>query len=347
MQNTTASTVSSVLARLLPCWLMLFAHAQSVVVPQTNASVLGTSQLNTIVRDAGEPRTYQYGIAAAELATVPIGATITGVSLRFSATSSNPASWPPAPITWPVYAIFAGPSRPFAQWGTTPLQNFAGLPQLVRSGPLTLGVDTYVNPWVPGQPNPWGAFFFDFETPYIYQGGDLALVFSHPGSNSAQTARFLETVPSSPTTHGVARAGPGFLASAVGGTGFYVMRVHYGYGIGCATSSGDVPVLIQDHDVAAATGGEIGLQIVNVAPGAVVAYAFGSSPANVSIGGCGLLLTPDLAVVVDLADGFGRSSYQVPVAAGVAGAFFVQAAVLDPILPLGFATSNAVSPTVQ
>jgi threonine aldolase len=74
--------------------------AQSVVVPNANATTLGTAQLNSIIRNAANPRSYQYGINASQLAGVPIGSVITGVSVRFMVFASNPASWPPADITW-------------------------------------------------------------------------------------------------------------------------------------------------------------------------------------------------------------------------------------------------------
>lgn len=69
--------VVSTLALLAPL------SAQSVVVPASNANTRGTTQLNSIIRNAGNPRTYMLGTSVTELLTVPVGATLVGVSLRF------------------------------------------------------------------------------------------------------------------------------------------------------------------------------------------------------------------------------------------------------------------------
>ena len=72
--------------------------AQSVVVPNASATVGSGGGLNTLVRNAGNPRTYQQGINASELTGIPVGAVITGVSLRFAVlTGTNSPSWPAAP----------------------------------------------------------------------------------------------------------------------------------------------------------------------------------------------------------------------------------------------------------
>ena len=67
-------------------------NAQSVVVPNSALSAPTGMWLNSLVRQL--PRTFQMGIAASELATVPIGSQIVGLSLRAGIHSTNPASWP-------------------------------------------------------------------------------------------------------------------------------------------------------------------------------------------------------------------------------------------------------------
>lgn len=323
--------------------------AQSIVVPNANASTRGTAQLNTIIRNAGNPRTYQYGVNAAELAGIPIGATITGVSLRFQAFSGNSASWPPADITWTNYDIWVGPANPTASWVADPFANFTTPPQQVRSGPMTLDANTYTNTSPPAPtPNAWGEFFFDFQNPFLYLGGDLGFLFSHPGSTDATTAQYPETVVSDATTYGVGRTQsvypPG---TATAGTTFYVMRLHYGFGIGCPGSSGTPPVLVQNGDTTGGLGGNILLQIGNAPANTATLFALGVASITAPLGnGCTLLIAP-AANVLAIADGKGRSRLTIAVPPGITGSLFVQGGVLDAAAPGGFTMTNSVQPTAN
>ncbi|MBN2492405.1 MAG: hypothetical protein JXQ29_16275, partial [Planctomycetes bacterium] len=58
------------------------ADAQSVVAPGAATTLAGSSGLNTLLRNSGNPRTYQLGIAASELSAIPRGAVIVGLSWR-------------------------------------------------------------------------------------------------------------------------------------------------------------------------------------------------------------------------------------------------------------------------
>jgi len=321
--------------------------AQSVVVPNANATVRGTSQLNSIIRNAGAPRTYQYGVNAAELAGVPVGSMITGVSLRFMVFGSNPASWPPADISWTTYDIWAGPAIPTATWVADPFANFSSPPQQVRTGPMTLdaGVFTNLSPAAP-TPNPWAEFYFDFQNPFLYLGGDLALLFSHPGSLDPAIALYPETVASSAATYGAARVQsiypPG---TATTGTTYYVMRVHYGYGGGCPGSSGTPPVLVQNADTTGGAGGTILLQVGNAPPLNAVIYVLGFSPTAVPLGnGCTLLVAPAVNLLA-FTNTKGRAVLSIPVPPALTATLFAQAGVLDGAAPGGFSATNGVSPS--
>jgi len=160
------------------------AMAQSVVVPNANANVRGTSQLNTLVRNSGNPRTYQLGIAAGQLAGIPAGSCINGVSFRAMVFASNPAVWPsPAPANWTDYEIMLGDAIPLASWTGTFATNMMNATP-VRSGAMTIpvGVWLHTNGLPAPQPNPWGDFFFDFQRPFPYGGGDLALLSRIPAA---------------------------------------------------------------------------------------------------------------------------------------------------------------------
>ncbi len=322
--------------------------AQSVVVPNANATTLGTSQLNSIIRNALNPRTYQYGINAAELAGIPIGSVITGVSVRFMVFASNPLSWPPADILWNNYDISIGPATPTATWVANPALNFSAPPQQVRSGPMTLDAGTLSNLGIPATPNPWSEFYFDFQVPYLYLGGDLALLFSHPGSTDPATALYPEVVVSNAATYGVARVQSIYPAGvATAATTYYVMRIHYGYGTGCAGSATTAPVLVQNGNTSGGLGGNIRLTLANAAPNGIGVFALGFTPLSVPLGGgCTLLTTPDILSLA-LTNSKGRATLDIPIPPAAIGSFFAQAAMLDPLSALGLALTNGVSPAAN
>jgi hypothetical protein len=332
--------------KLLPLLLTVPLVAQSVVVPNTTTSTAGTGGLNTIIRNAANPRSYQMGINAAQLAGIPPGSVITGVSFRFSESASNPLSWPAADITWTNYDIFLGPAIPVATWTGNTATNFASTPQQVRSGPMVLDAGSFQNP--PGTQNPWSEFYFDFQIPYPYAGGDLAILLSHPGSTDTATPPFPETVASNAATHGVGRSQSVYPAgTASAATTFYVMRVHYGYGAGCPGTSGTAPVLVQNGNTTGGAGGTIRLTLANAPAGAIGVFAIGFAPILVPIGfGCNLLVTLDILEPV-LINANGRAVLNIPIAPGVLGNLFAQAGVLDPGAPGGLTVTNGVSPSAN
>ncbi len=321
--------------------------AQSVVVPNANATTLGTGQLNTILRNSANPRTYQYGINASELTGVPVGSVITGVSLRFMVFASNSPTWPPTDITWTTYDISIGPATPTASWVPDPAANFASPPQVVRTGPMTLDAGALQNLGVPATPNPWSEFYFNFQTPYLYLGGDLAMLFSHPGSTSTALAQYPETVISNAAVHGVGRSQSVYPAGVASvGTTYYVMRVHYGYGFGCPGSAG-TPMLVQNGNTTGGAGGNISLQIANAPAASIGVFALGFTQVLVPIGnGCDLLVSPDILIPA-FVNANGRATLNIPIAPASVGSFFAQGAVLDGGAPGGLSVSNAVSPAAN
>ena len=323
--------------------------AQSVVVPNANAATRGTSQLNSLIRNSANPRTYMYGIPAAELAGIPAGSMLTGVSFRFMVFASNSPSWPPADITWNDYQIFAGPAVAPASFTGNFLGNFSSPPVQVRSGPMRLPAGTYVNTTPPAPaPNAWGEFYFDFQTTYLYTGGDLGLLFSHPGSNDTATAQYLETVASSPSTHGVAFTQSVFPPGVAGASStFCVIRVHHGYGRGCAGSGGRTPMLVANQGTSGAQGGPILLATANAPANAPCAYVVGAIRASLPLpNGCTLLLPPMVTVPLTL-DAFGGNVLRLTVPPNVLGVIDVQTAVIDAGAPGNFTLTNGVEPVAR
>lgn len=338
----------SLLAFFLPlCGLT----AQSIVIPAANAAARGTTQLNTLLRNSGFPRTYMYGLSAAELANVPVGATITGLSFRFQIFASNAASWPTTDITWNDYQIHVGPCVAPATFTGNLLTNFTSTPLQVRSGPMVLPAGTYTNT-SPSAPNPnaWGEFYFDFKQTYTYTGGDLGVLLSHPGSTDATTAQYLDSLTASPTTFGAAYTQsvyPASSATAAAATAFCVVRVHHGYGTGCPGSNGGTPVLVENQDTSGGLGGTILLAVNNGPAAGLSAAVIGTGRISVSLGnGCSLWTTPLVTLTVPL-NALGRGVQSLSVPPGVFGTFNAQFAVIDAGASGGFTTTNAVEPSAR
>jgi hypothetical protein len=331
---------------LLSSFFPAIALAQSVVVPNANATTAGTSGLNTLIRNAANPRTYQYGVNASELAGIPIGSVLTGISLRlYPATAAM--SWPAADITWANYDISVGPANPTATWGANPATNFSSPPQVVRTGPMTLDGGAFTATATPAVPNPWSEFYFDFKVPYTYTGGDLAMLFSHSGSSDAAAPPFPEVVVPSAATHGVSFSQSVYpVGTAMVSANFYVMRIHYGYGTGCGGATG-TPVLVQNANTTNGAGGNIRLTIANAPPSSLCIYALGFTQLSAPLGGgCTLLTSPDV-LLATLADTKGRAVQNIAVPPAVTGFFFAQGGVLDATAPNGISVTNGVSPVAQ
>ncbi|MBK8979026.1 MAG: hypothetical protein IPM29_24280 [Planctomycetes bacterium] len=321
--------------------------AQSVVVPNANATTRGTTQLNTIIRNAANPRTYMLGINASELAGIPVGAMINGVSLRFQAFGSNAATWPAQDILWTDYEIYAGPCIPTATFTGSFLANFVSQPLMVRDGPMVLPANSFTNTSPPSPtPNDWSEFYFDFQVPFAYQGGDLGLLFSHPGSTDPATAQYPETVPSSSGTHGVAFTQSTFPVGTGGvSTAFYVHRLHYGYGTGCPGTGGLTPVLVQNQNLVG--GGTALFTLSNCPANAPAAFVFGVGQANIPLfNGCTLLTLPAVSAGT-LLDANGRGRIPLVLLPSTIGVMSVQGAVIDAGGPAGFTTSNGVELTAS
>ena len=315
--------------------------AQSTVVPNVRETTRGGAGLNTLTRDTGNPRTYQIGLPASELTAIPNGAVITGLSFRASLSISNAAQWPPQATTWGDYEISIGAAIPLGTWTGTFGTNFSGTPFMVRDGAMTMPANVYANnSALPApQANPFGNFFFDFQKPFTYTGGDLAVLFTHPGSNITG-ALFFDGQASSATT-GVAFSAAVFQAPSGGATAsFIIPRVHFGYGAGCAGTGGETPVLNVSNNTSGGAGGSIAFGINNGLASSGAVYIFGAGRVSLPLpGGCTLLTNPIVTVPVAL-DANGQHILPVTVPGGVIGTVDAQAFVLDPNAPGGLVTAT-------
>ena len=171
------------------------APSPTIVAPNTYTSLGGSGGLNTIVRSTNAPRTYQLQFTAAALGGLPVGARIT--ELRFRLYTNATAAFPTNTVTWSDYEItLAKAANNISSMSAFFSANMTS-PVLVKHGPLSIGPNTFGTSPIP---NPFGSFVV-FDTPYIYPGGDLVMLFTHPGSDSVNAA-FLDAVPTTSTDYG-------------------------------------------------------------------------------------------------------------------------------------------------
>ena len=317
-------------------------HAQSIVVPNADTTTRSGTGLNTLTRDLNNPRTYMIGLPSGELAGVPPGSVITGLSFRASVSASNLASWPAADMTWADYEIQIGAAAPLATWTTTFATNFSGPTMMIRDGAFLVTAGTYSsNSALPApQANPFtDTLFFDFQDVYPYAGGDLAVHFAHVGG-SAVGALFIDGRASAAAT-GVAYSATGFNIATGAAATFCVPRVHYGYGNTCPGTNNAKPVLNLTSNTTG--GGPITLGVGNARVSSPIAFLFGGVKINAPLpGGCALLTNP-VVVLPAMTDANGRAFLNLTVPASAIGTVHIQSAVVDPVAPAGYVTTNGVS----
>jgi hypothetical protein len=176
------------------------AEAQTVVVPnQYTSSPAGANGLNTLIRDLGNPRTAQLLIAAAELTTIPVGNSITGMTFRLWTGST--IAYPASDATWTDYTVRLGPGGALPG-STTFANNFTAAPTIVRTGTMTIPTGSCPGG---GSPNAFCTFTVNFTTPYVYTGGNLCVEVRHTGSNITNNAAndFLEVADLTNPNYGI------------------------------------------------------------------------------------------------------------------------------------------------
>lgn len=150
-------------------------------VAQTHHVVPSTTKVNPATHSITAPlantaQTYQMLIHADELSDL-VNKELTGLSWRLAASESLP--WPTSTITFDNYEIYIGQAVDLSQKTLTDLNdNLLGSFTQVRSGSLTIPVDAYGS----GSSISFGPTI-DFNTPYLYSGGNLLIEIRHTGSN--------------------------------------------------------------------------------------------------------------------------------------------------------------------
>jgi len=118
--------------------------------------------------------TYQVQYSTAYISGLAVGDRITGLSFRRSDNSGSSPS-----IDFTDYEITAAQAaHPISGFGSTFADNMIS-PVRVKDGAYSIAVGAFPGG---GSPNAWGPAIF-FDTPYVYQGGDLVFLISHPAGS--------------------------------------------------------------------------------------------------------------------------------------------------------------------
>jgi hypothetical protein len=95
-------------------------------------------------------------------------------------------NFPAGTVTWSDYEVtLAQAANPISSTSTNFQANLLN-PVLVKDGALSIGANQFSTG---GNPNSFGTLVL-LDTPYVYQGGDLVMQFTHTGSDSATTTIF-------------------------------------------------------------------------------------------------------------------------------------------------------------
>jgi hypothetical protein len=193
------------------------ASAQSITFPNAFSTTATNTGVDGVLSPAPRAFTYQMIIGRSELANVPLGARINGITWRLLAEAEQ-TTWPPAPVTFIKYNVELSTSRRAPNNVSLTFVNNVGADAVdVREGPLTIPAGAFRGGALAPQRNPWG-FTVPFSEPYTYVGGDLCITIRQSGHDGgASNYRFLEAVtPLQPGwgTRFAALIGPGVNATS-------------------------------------------------------------------------------------------------------------------------------------
>ena len=183
MMTTESFLKRVVMLFLLTIMVSLTGRTQTLVVPNAYTSTGGPSTFLGPL--ANTPRTYQLLVEETQL-TSAVGRRITAISWRIP--SSATADWPTAEVVFTSYDIYLSGSVTPANRSFTFIENVVGPQTQVRSGGLTIPMNSYPSG---GSPNGWGPAI-TLTTPWVYTGGHLLVEIRHSGftgtSRSADAA---------------------------------------------------------------------------------------------------------------------------------------------------------------
>ncbi|KQT16330.1 hypothetical protein ASG31_12495 [Chryseobacterium sp. Leaf404] len=154
----------------------------SNVYAQTSQTVPDSNVSGTFLGPlANAARTYQMLIDDSQVASLS-GKYLTSISFRLSASAS--ASWPPVDATYGSYEIYLSNGVDPANRQLNFSANIVGTQTMVKSGSLVIPAGSLT---AGSDPNAF-SYALMFDTPYLYNGGNLIIEIRHLGSNTTSTS---------------------------------------------------------------------------------------------------------------------------------------------------------------
>jgi hypothetical protein len=159
--------------------LSLSSAVSAVVVPNAFENTVGGGSFLGPLSTA--QRTYQLLIDESQL-TGLLGQQINSVTWRLLPAAT--ADWPAADVNYADFDIYLGPSVDPSARSLTFALNYAGPQTQVRNGPLNVPAGSFDSG---SSPNAFG-LPFTFDTPYLYNGGDLLVELRHTGHGATSAS---------------------------------------------------------------------------------------------------------------------------------------------------------------
>lgn len=190
-KNLHQSAVLLILCILINSISLSKLTAQTHVVPTAYLSTAGTASFLGPLANA--PRTYQLLINESELTSV-IGQNIEGLTFRIPVSAT--ADWPSSEAVFSSYDIYLSGSVAPMDRSLTFINNVVGVQKQVRSGSLTIPVNSFT---FGGNPNAFG-YKISFGSIYLYTGGHLLIEIRHTGFSG--TSRSVDAIGTSISGYG-------------------------------------------------------------------------------------------------------------------------------------------------
>lgn len=170
------------------------SFGQSVTFPSESLAWGASTGVNGIMNAAPNAFTYQMILAAGELATVPMGARVTGIRWRQLADLSQ-TTWPSETIAMNTFSIeLATSARTPANASLSFRDNIGADAITVLNQPITIPAHAFPAGAQAPATNSWG-FPVVFSSQFVYSGGPLCITVRQSGHNGGiGNERFFEAI---------------------------------------------------------------------------------------------------------------------------------------------------------
>lgn len=172
------------------CALLVAAGAAQAIVVPNSAATTEADGVFSLTSTGTTGRTFQLTIAANQLTSL-VGQQVGGLQWRLNGAVAT--NWPPTDTTYAFWDVYMGPGVAPSAMSNTFASNFSGPATQVRSGPAGFTAGSFT---AGGSPNAFGPAL-NFNTPYLYTGGDLTIEMRFAQQVGATTQSAFDAVAAS------------------------------------------------------------------------------------------------------------------------------------------------------